>query len=81
MPLALTAATALHAHIIIFPIEPQGRQMYITPEIESVLGTVFVVYDLLGSRHYDAALPFDKSPSQRAMTTGCSCGVNSDDKS
>ena len=55
--------------------------MYITPEIESVLGTVFVVYDPLGSRHYDAALPFDKSPSQRAMTTGCSCGVNSDDKS
>ena len=47
MPLAL--ATALHAHIIVFPIEPQGRQMYITPEIESVLGNVFVVYDQLGS--------------------------------
>ena len=41
----------------------------------------FVVHDPLVSGHYDAALPFEKSPSQRAMTTGCSCGVNSDDKS
>ena len=55
-----------------------------TPEVELVLGTVFVVYDPTGPGHYDAALPFNKCGDEKAKekkTTAisCSCGVNSAD--
>ena len=82
MPLAL--ATALCIHIIILTNEPRSQRMYVTPEVELVLGTVFVVYDPTGPGHYDAALPFNKCGDEKAKekkTTAisCSCGVNSAD--
>ena len=81
MPLAL--ATAIRAHLIIFTTEPHSRQMYVSPEVQSVVGTVFVVYDPVGSGHYDAALPFNNLVDQKVKKcstyTCCSCGVNSTD--
>ena len=64
MPLAL--ATALCIHIIILTNEPRSQRMYVTPEVELVLGTVFVVYDPTAPGHYDAALPFNKCGDEKA---------------
>ena len=52
----LALATALNANLLIFT---SSSKMYITPESEVTVGTVFVVYDPTGTGHYDAALPFN----------------------
>lgn len=54
MPLAL--ATALRSHLIIFTTDPENPQMYVTPDIEQILGTMFLVYNPFGPGHYDVAL-------------------------
>lgn len=79
MPLAL--ANALHVNIIIFS---NDRQLYVTPDIDSPLGTIFLVYTAFGAGHYDAALPFCMHPITQipqaspslSIVLGCSCGVN-----
>ena len=79
MPLAL--ATALSIHIIIITNEPHSKRMFVTPEVELVLGTVFLVYEPVGPGHYDAALPFNKCDEKMPKEiTSCSCGVNSADQ-
>ena len=38
------------------------RQLYVTPDTDSTLGTLFLVYTAFGAGHYDAALPCYKHP-------------------
>ena len=62
------------------------RQLYVTPDTDSTLGTLFLVYTAFGAGHYDAALPFYKhpitqipqTPPSSSLILRCSCGINTD---
>ena len=50
--------------------------MYVTPDITGSNATAFLVYNLDGNGHYDAALPCHKAPSSVFTNTSCKYGVN-----
>ena len=80
VPLAIS--NALKASFVIF--RPSKYPLYVTPEDNTSLGTMFLVYQCDGLGHYDAAIPMVvHDPSVTTSTpdtsTKCSCGINSKD--
>ena len=55
---------------------------YISPQLDPAERTIFLVFNPIGSGHYDAAVPFNSLQHETPQPpTKCSCGVNTDIKS
>ena len=79
MPLAM--ATALASHIVLFRTD-DDTPCYISPQLDPAERTIFLVFNPIGSGHYDAAVPFNSLQHETPQPpTKCSCGVNTDIKS
>ena len=79
MPVAM--ATALQTIIVIITTNPDSDLLYAVPIVGSSDGTIFVLYHIFGTGHYDAcsyeAVNHNSTPMKPLnMKISCSCGIN-----
>ncbi len=80
MPLAM--ATRLQSSLLIITTALGSQPIYVTPKDGAMEGTIILVYEPIGSGHYNAALPYCDTLSQVSMSSNvskcvsCRCGVN-----
>ncbi len=56
MPLAM--ATRLQSSLLIITTALGSQPIYVTPKDSAMEGTIILVYEPIGSGHYNAALPY-----------------------
>ena len=82
MPVAI--ATAIQATIVIFTTHQDSNPLYVVAMVSTPNAIIFLLYNPLGTGHYDAAIPccyeaVDCNPTLMKLSnvkTNCSCGVN-----
>ena len=70
MPLAM--ATRLQSSLLIITTALGSQPIYVTPKDGAMEGTIILVYEPIGSGHYDAALPYCDTLSQVSMSSNVS---------